>query len=549
MTGAPRGTFRLLMAHFLSRFFRSEQVRYEAAARDRISGALAALAVASPILFFMVFTLYIFAGGEVGELWPFGAHFFGLVMIVLGLLATLVWDDLLPDEVDLTVLTVMPIPRTVLMWAKVCAVALLLGACALALSSLTPLVFASFLQLPSDGPLRFVRVAAAYFAGAFLAGVLAFTSCGALRGAELLLPGWRGLRRASTWIQSALTFAWVGALAHLPLVADRLPDLVERDPSALLAMPPAWFVGLAGWLSGENDPAFLFLAEVALFATALSSFLFGWTLTLGFRYPPRNRGDRGEEGHPGGASRWVSGIVNGLILRHPQERATFWFFVRTLWGSPGPRMRLLFHLASAAGCIFIFRASGIRNMTLAAPIATFLAVVGIRSAVGAPVQERAGWILHLTETEEKAPHRSGLRWGIVAAVLAPVFATLASVLLAFGAVPHLAAHLAFHFLLACFLAENLVVGLAHFPFATLPAPGNHAAPAWFLLGFYAYVDGLVTFEGLALTDRVSYLSACTAVGAILAAGMLFRRRIPPSPFVFRESADLLGASFLSEEEE
>ena len=476
MTDAAREPFRLLLAHFLSRFFRSERTGYEAAARERLSGVLAALTVAAPALFFMVFTLYIFAGGDPRGLWPFGAYFFGLVMIVLGLLAVLAWDELLPDEADLSILVALPVPRPTLVGAKVCAVALLLGACALAVCSLTPLVFASFLQLPGEGTLRFVRIAAAYFSAALAAGVLAFTACGALRGVVQLLPQGPGAGRASAGLQSSVAFGLVGSLALLPLVADRLPERVGADPVSLLAMPPAWFVGLAARLAGDGDPAFLFLGEVALLSTAVSSALFLWTLELGFRRPLRGPGIRRENGGGWTVLRWAHLAVDGLLLRHPRERATFWFLLRTLWRNPGPRLRILFYLASAAGCIFLFRAAGGSDMALAAPVAAFFSVAGARSALRVPVQERAAWVLRSAEAEDDSAARSGLRWAVAAGIVAPVFAALGIILLAFGSIPHLAAHLSFHFLLACLLAEILVVPTARFPFAAAAPPSNRSAP-------------------------------------------------------------------------
>ena len=549
MSSPPRRIFRLLVAHFLSRFFRSEHARYEGAARERLSGILAVLTTASPTLFFMLFTVYVFLDGEVKKLWPFGAYFFGLVMIVLGFLAVLVWDDLFPDKVDQAILTAMPIPRSTLMWAKASAVGLLLGASAFALSGLTPLVFASFLQHRGEGAAAFVRLALAYFGSAFLSGILAFGACGALRGATLFLPHWIGVRRASSWIQSGLSFALVSGFAVLPLVADRLPDLVDQGSFTLLAMPPAWFVGLAQVMAGNRDPVFSLLAQVALLATAVSSLLFAWAMSLGFRRFSRLSEDRGAgrgERENDGFTPW---IVNRLLLRAPLERATFWFFVATLWRGPRQRMRLLSYLAVAAGWIFIARASGGDTMGQASPIASFLAVAGARSAFGAVCQERANWIIRLTEQAHKARYQSGVRWGVWLTILVPVFLALGLVLSAFGTVPHLGAHLAFHFLAACLLAEGMVVGLPRFPFTTVAGPGHFSDPVLFLLGFLAYVNLIEAAERFGLADIESYAVACGVIATAILAIALLRRYAPSRPFDFQDAPDILAINLAGEEED
>ena len=554
MTG--QGAFRLLVRHFLGRFFRTEHGRLDEAAREKFSGVLAALTVVCPIVFFTLLTLYLFIRFDVENMWPLGVHYFGVAMIASGFMAIVAWDDLLPDEVDQAVLAVLPIPRSTMMWAKATAVGILMGVGTLALSALTPFVFAIYL-LPAGGTAgQFWRLLAGYFLSASLACLLTFFTCGALRGASLLLPSWRGVRRASSWLQSALAFALIGGFALLPTVSRHLFALAEGDSPALLFMPPAWYVGLTQVIVGQTSPVFVRLALMALVAPVVAGLLFVGALTLGFR---RFAWLKEDTGRVGGADRregLVARTINTLALRTPQARAAFWFFVFTLWRGPRQRLRLLSYIGAAAGWIFVVQAAGGDGLAYSAAIAGFLAVAGARSSAGAICQERAGWIIRMTETDGKGSYLAGVRLGLWLAVLAPTFLALALVLVAFGGFerfaanpwPLLGAHLLFNFLAACLLAEGLIVASERLPFTALPGPGKFHVPVLFLLGFYTYVKVLGTLEILLLTTLADYVIAIAAAACTLGA-VLFIRRSASGPFIYQEADDLIDYGLARADEE
>jgi hypothetical protein len=544
-----KGTFRLLVGHFWGRFFASGRSRSDDAARERFAGTLAALTVVCPIVFFALLTLCYFIVFDVAKLWPLATHYFGLCIIASGFLAVAAWEDLFPDETDQAVLSSLPLPTSSLMWAKAAALAVLMGIGTLALSALTPLVFA-IVCLPDDGTAsQFFRLLAGHFAGACLACLTTFFACGALRGLALLLPDWRSVRRLSSWLQSALAFALVAGFALLPWMARDLSEKFLANSPTLLLMPPLWFVGLAQWVVGQRGGAFDRLALAALSAPAVAAVCLVCLLSVGFRRFGRLTQDRGEGFGTGRPSGFPSTLLNRVVLRSPQSRAAFWFFVCTLWRGPRQRLRLLTYLAAAAGWIVVVQAAGSGGLMYAAPVAGFLAVAGVRSAASISIGERAAWIIRVTERRDKADYLWGLRWAVWLGVLLPTFCFLAPVLSAYASSgPLLACHLLLDLLAAALLSEALVLSVPTFPFTALPAPGSLSGPILFVLGFYAYVKGIGLLESLVLTDVWSTLLACAA--ALLAlSSVVWSRRAAHHDFVFQEALDLTEYGLSGREED
>jgi hypothetical protein len=391
-------------------------------------------------------------------------------------------------------------------------------------------------------------VTAGYFAGGFLAGATAFLACGVLHGIAFMLPARKSARRTAHWLQAVAVFGLVCGFALLPFLIGRLRDFKARDDMALYAVPPAWFSGLASTVGGGGDLQFQRLAILALGVPLL--------LTLGFLVLTARglaRHERLSE-DTGGRSRGrlrtpVADAMNALILRGPRQRATFWFFARTVWRSPRHRLRLLGTLSAAAGWVFVVQAAGLEGLKIAAPLAGFLAVAAARAATRLPLQEKAAWVVRLTEAPDKREYASGLRFGVWLAVLLPLFVALALVLAVTREVPYLPGHLLFHALCAAVLAEMLFTGLRIFPFSSLPGPGHFCRPLGFILGLYAYVTVLAAIEGALLDGPLPYSVACSLAASLLMLLILRSRQEASFPFDFNEPSELLAVNLLSEEEE
>jgi hypothetical protein len=504
--------------------------------------------MAIPAPFAALFTVHVLMHGRVDILWTFGPYYFGLVLAGSGALAVAAWDDLFPDEVDQEVLVPLPVRGGTLMGAKVLAVVSLMGIGALALNALTPMVFASFIELPGKGGPGGLQLFGAYLASGLLASLFAFTLCGVLRGTTLFLPHWRAVRRASSVIQSLVAFSLVSGLAMLPSVAKNLPQMGKGGPGILLAAPPAWFVGLAQMLAGYPRAHFQELASAAIRATAISTSLLVVIFPLGFRRFFLLRKDGGSEASGVGSIRLELRALNRFILRNPLARGTFWFFLNTLWRGSGQRIRLLSFLAVGAGWIFIVHAASGRGAELAAPMVAYLAVAGTRSACGTVVQERASWLIRITETKEKWGYTSGLRWGFWLGVLAPVFLALASWVTLTAAVSNPLVHIVLNLLAASLLAEAVLIGSPRFPFATLPSPGHISEPVALVLGFFAYIALARAAEKALVGNPFGQILAFGALATLLVGTAAHHRWMPPRPFVFQETENLLSSHIFEGEE-
>lgn len=546
MTPRP-GPFRLLVKHFWNRFFLSEHARYDAAAREKVSGVVAILAVAFPVAFRYVLRAYFLLGGTPENAWTVGAYFFGLAMVVSGTVAILAWDHLYPDEMDRSVLTALPLSLSQVAWAKAVAVAGLLALVSVALSAFTAVIFALYLA-EAQGIAGFARVVAGYFAGGVLAGATAFLACGVLHGLAFVVSSRRSARRTAQWLQALAVFGLVCGFALMPFVIGRLRELKALDSPALYAVPPAWFSGFATAAGFGGDVQFARLGVLALGVPGLLTFLFLVLTAWGLKRHERLSEDRGGPGRAT-LNAPVAGALNALLLRRPRQRATAWFFAQTLWRSPRHRLRLLTTLSAAAGWVFVVQAGGLEGLKIAAPLTGFLAVAAAWAATRLPLQEKAAWVVRLTETPDKREYASGLRRGVWFAVLLPLFVALAVVLAVTRAVPNLAGHLLFHALCAAALAELFFAGLRIFPFSSVPGPGHLYRPLGFIVGLYAYVTVLSVIEGALLDAPLPYAVACTLTASLLVLLILRRRQEPPFPFDFNEPSELLAVNLLAEEEE
>src|ERR1700689_1401458 len=183
--------FRVLVRHFLDRFFTNELASAEGDAKTRLVQAACAIGMPGFVVALYLYTPY-HMPHQVRPYWAqVGDHYFYVLysMVAMGVVTIFEWDLLFPDLLDVFVLAPLPVRIRAMFGARVTAIFILLGAALFDSSFLAPLV----LPAATEPPHLFRFLAAPLTAGA-AAGVFGAAFFLALEGVLLGLLGDRFFR-------------------------------------------------------------------------------------------------------------------------------------------------------------------------------------------------------------------------------------------------------------------------------------------------------------------------------------------------------------------
>ena len=235
------------------------------------------------------------------------AFLLAVPMWIVACVTALAGHSLFPDLIDFRVLMALPVSRRLVFATKLLALALFTGLFMLAAhAALLPLLLLMSVGRWAEPswPLQLTTHAAA----GILGSAFSVTAVTALHGLVVLAAP-RGRQLA---VSAALRSATLGVLVvSLPMVL-RLPGQARAfaDGSGwLYAAPPAWFVGVERWLSGDAGTALLIrLAEIAGAALAIATGLAGGSYLVLYRRFDRvmSRPPQGDERLPR-RFRWMPG--------------------------------------------------------------------------------------------------------------------------------------------------------------------------------------------------------------------------------------------------
>jgi hypothetical protein len=316
-----------------------------------------------------------------------------------------------------------------------------------------------------------------------------------------------------------------------------------------------WFVGLYETWLGTTDPFFLKLRWLALLALLLPSLAF--FLTMGFGYqrqlkkPGKSKRTKLILPRP---KRAFSRILHWLWLRHPLQRAVFYFYQAGLKRSPPHRLRLISYLAVATALALVVMGIGgshggarslsdnlLFSLTF---ILCFFTLVAVRTTVTLPITHEANWVWRLTEKEKKHHYFSGLRQGLLFFPLLPLFVLLLLFYSFFWEWSKVGLHGLFSFVTAWLLAEGLFLRFQKIPFTCSFMPGKAKIQYFWLVylaGFLAYVNFFSWLEGI-FSRYPDGLYIYFGVAAGLIAGvrlyqhLLFYRR---APLIYEEKLEMV----------
>jgi hypothetical protein len=547
---------RLLTQHFLRRFLENDLLSPEADGHDAIAmvcGGLLTLGLFQSALMSLKFVFMPFQSPGRTALLAVGDRltFIAIAMIVMALVAVVTWDALALDPRDTAIFGPLPIPRGVIVRAKLRAVGMLAGAFALAISSVSSL-FHPLLMLAKlpIGLIPAFALILIHLTVTLAAGLFAFASVVAVREVFRAALGPR-FSRMSAGLQAMLIVALVTAFLLLPAILNRAAQPERRDARML---PPVWFLGLQEALGGalvtglprgalpeslarqeDRDGArysdiarsirpLAWRAVMALAASlAIAVTAFFWNSR---QLPLPLVGNRAAPYlGPGLFTRAISLIV----VRRPAMQAGFFFTLQCMFRSGPHRVVMAACTAVSIALATVFLAAG-RGSSAAdvwsVPVYVFSAqslvlavlLAGFHHVTRLPADVRGNRLFRLAWVADSSHFLAGVRRSGVAGLVVPAVVLLLPAHLYVLGTRLAIMHAASGFLLGAALVSLSSVRTSQLPFVASYAP----APDLTTVGPAVLIGGLIALSIFSEVERVALGDIRTAalLWAVLGAAVL-----------------------------
>ncbi|MFY9748264.1 MAG: hypothetical protein WAK25_18405, partial [Acidobacteriaceae bacterium] len=343
--------FRVLVRHFLDRYFTNELASAEGDAKTRLVQAACAIGVPGFIVALYLYTPY-HMPHQVRPYWAqVGDHYFYVLysMVAMGVVTIFEWDLLFPDLLDVFVLSPLPMRNGRMLGARVTAIFILVGAALFDSNFLAPIVLPAAVDPPN-----LLRFWAAHLLAVAASGIFGAAFFLALEGILLGALGDRLFRRIALWLQGFFVLALLTLLFLYPALAGALGSVLQSKSALVFCVPSFWFLGIYERLlvGPAVSPVFVELARIGLVALALAIGLAAasyplawWRKTRGLVEGTAKRERRNLMAAP------MSRILQATLVRNPACRAIWQFIGQNLLRVPRYRMVLVMYGGMGAALV------------------------------------------------------------------------------------------------------------------------------------------------------------------------------------------------------
>jgi hypothetical protein len=386
-----RSQFAHLLHHFLERFFNHETASPDGDAKARMV-LMACVAGLPPFMVALylwpVYHAFIAVPRPHQRAVPPGPppywvqvnhHFFFVVysFAALGIATVYEWDLFFPDLLDLLVLNTLPIPNRRLFFARVTAIAVLIGAFLFDANVLATLV------LPiSIHPPNLMRFWAGDVLAVAASGLFAAAFIIASQSVLLFILGERWFRKISLLLQGAILASLLLAMLLFPVYSGATASVLRSGSHLAWWFPPFWFLGTYQRLmEGPGAlPVYTQLARIGWVATGGAIMLSALVYPLAYRRRVRRLVEGAiSRSRRGWMVRPAHGLLHATVLRPPVRRAVFHFIGQTLLRVP--RYRIYLVLYGSVG-VSVVAATVLRITVLRGHVHLQVTAAGIRAAMG-----------------------------------------------------------------------------------------------------------------------------------------------------------------------
>jgi len=406
--------FRVLVRHFLDRFFTNEMASAEGDAKTRLVQVACTIGLPGLVVALYLYPVYHLPRGHAGKYWgprPYwaqaGDHYFYVLysMVAMGMVTIFEWDLLFPDLLDVFVLSPLPVRSRQMLGARVTAIFILMGAALFDSNFLAPLV----LPAATDPP-HLLRFWAAHLMSVAASGVFGSALFLAIEGILLALLGDRLFRRIALWLQGLFVLVLLTLLFLYPVLCGSLGGLLDLRNRVAMCVPPFWFLGIYQRILDRSAtlPIFVRLARIGWAATAIVVGLAVASYPLAWWRKTRGLVEGGVRRERQSRFAGSTGrMLHTTLARTPACRAIWQFIGQNLLRVPRYRMVLVMYGGMGAALVlatvtrasvmhgrvgFVFSPEGLRATV---PVVAFWTVSGLRSTFLAPADQRGRWIFRV----------------------------------------------------------------------------------------------------------------------------------------------------------
>jgi hypothetical protein len=412
-----RSQFSLLVRHFLERFFNHETASPDGDAKARLT----LIACATGLPGFAV-ALYLWPVYHPFPGWPLGHssngglpsywlqvnhHFFFVLysFVAMGIATVFEWDMFFPDQLDIFVLTVLPIPNRRQFRARGVAISIFIAGFLFDANFMAPLV----LPLSIDPP-NLARFLAGHLLAVVGSGLFAAVLILAVQGVLLAVLGERLVRKLSLLMQGLFITVLLFLLLLFPVLSGAVPVFLESGSIYAHCFPPFWFLGIyQRVLEGPSTmPIYSQLARtgcvVLLTTIALAMLAYPFAYLRRTRLLVEGPGTRDTRNW---AARPLGKLIHATLLRRPVRRAVFHFISQTLLRLQRNRIYLVLYGGVGLSVVIatILRLKivhqqvrmgvSVDGLRSASGIIAFWTIAGLHMAFVSPGNRQGNWIFRI----------------------------------------------------------------------------------------------------------------------------------------------------------
>ena len=396
------------------------------------------------------------------------------MMLVVGLISVLTWDNTFPDRRDAMVLGPLPVkPRTILM-AKIAASGALLGLAIVCLNFASSVAWSLVFASPG-GLIAFLRFLTAYWFTIVAASTLLYCSVLTLQGLTAYLLPRRLFLRLSALFQLAAFGLFLSVYFLSPFIQSTAGLAAARSHPLIAASPVLWFFALFNQCNGTLPGDALWLARRAWIGLGCSVFGAVVSLLVCYLHTMRKTVEEPDLVPARQGFHFTPHLGSSL------QTAVLFFILRSLRRSRQHRVILALFYAIVAACALslVHQAPRIGSTSQISPdfaIMTILmmgfAVLGFRAVFPLPISLTANWVLRITQLRPSEDYITAVQRSLFLLAVIPVWAVVAFLSLSYRPLFETGEHLAVLLLLGSILADVALIGFHKIPFTCSLLPGK-----------------------------------------------------------------------------
>ncbi len=415
------------------------------------------------------------------------------MMLVIGLVAVLTWDNTFPDRRDAMILGPLPVKPGTILLAKISASASLLGISILALNFASS--FSRSLVFGGDGGwLGIFRFFVSYWFTMVASAAFLYGAVLTIQGTTAYLLPRRLFLRVSAFLQLAAFGVFLVAYFLAPSV-DTLAQLATLGShSPLAASPILWFFALLNQCNGSLPAGALWLAQRAWIALACA--VAGATVSLLVCYlrTMRKTVEEPDLVPAGHAIHWMPNLGGSI------QTAVLLFIVRALRRSRQHRVVLALFLSIAlAFALHLLRQAprwgATTPMTTDFAMSTLwilvFSVLAFRAVFPLPISLTANWVLRITQLRPPQRYIAAVWRSLLLLAVLPAWLAAVSLSLPYRPFSQVAAHVAVLLALGFIFADLSLIGFYKIPFTCSYVPGKSNFQFLFWTGLGVFILLLV----------------------------------------------------------